>query len=189
MKLDSNPIHLTNMKSLASVCSLDLARLLRLTCLAAVLTASASAADAPPRGNPPPLVSPEVQPDRRVTFRVRAPKASEVTVSGEWPGGSAAMSRNDDGVWSVTVGPLEPDLYGYSFLLDGFRTLDPANPNVKPMRSPTTSILDVPGDQPALHDFRPEVPHGTVRLHEYRSKALGTLRRLRVYAPSAGSAA
>jgi enterochelin esterase family protein len=135
------------------------------------------------RPQPPPLVSPQVHEDRRVTFRVRAPKANEVTVAGEWPGGATPLTKDEQGLWSATLGPLEPDLYGYSFSIDGFQTLDPSNPAVKPMRSPRTSILDVPGDKPALHDFQ-AVPHGVVRLHEYQSRSLGRLRRLQVYTPS-----
>jgi enterochelin esterase family protein len=127
-------------------------------------------------------VSPEVHSDRRVTFRLRAPGAKEVTVSGEWGGGSQALTRDDQGVWSVTLGPLEPDLYGYSFSVDGFRSLDPANPAVKPMRSPTTSILELPGSPPRLHEFT-AVPHGTVRMHWYQSKSLGRRRGLFVYTP------
>jgi enterochelin esterase-like enzyme len=85
-------------------------------------------------------------------------------------------------VWSAIVGPLEPDLFGYSFTVDGLQMLDPANVQVKPMRSPRTSILDVPGDKPLPHDFQ-EVPHGVVRLHTYRSKGLGVNRGLQVYTP------
>src|SRR6187401_1625710 len=88
-----------------------------------------------PSFTPPPL-SPEVHADGTVTFRVRAPQAKEVTISGEWIGGAKPMTKDDQGVWDVTVGPLEPDLYGYSFSVDGFRAADPANPNIKPMRSP-----------------------------------------------------
>ena len=131
----------------------------------------------------PPPNSPEVQADRTVTFRVRSPKATEVTVSGEWPGGAKAMTKGDNDVWSVTVGPLEPDIYGYSFSVDGFRALDPMNPGVKPMRSPTTSLLEIPGNPPRIWEFQ-DVPHGAVRLHDYQSKALGRLRHLRVYTPS-----
>src|SRR5688572_9603314 len=127
-----------------------------------------------PAFTPPPL-SPEVHEDRTVTFRVRAPKADEVSVSGEWPGGTKAMTKDDQGVWSVTLGPLEPELYGYGFSIDGFRTADPMNREVKPMRSPTTSILEIPGTPPLLHEFQ-EVPHGTVRSHSYHSKSLGRLR-------------
>jgi enterochelin esterase family protein len=141
-------------------------------------------ADRPP-GRPgfaPPLVSPEVQPDGRVTFRLRALDAKAVTVSGEWGGGAKPLARDDDGIWTVTLGPLKPDIYGYSFSVDGFQTLDPGNAWVKPMRSPRTSLVEVPADPPRLQEFQ-DVPHGTVRIHEYRSRSLGRLRRLHVYTP------
>jgi enterochelin esterase family protein len=127
-------------------------------------------------------VSPEVQADRRVTFRLRAPDAKKVNVAGEWGGGVRDMTRDEQGTWAVTVGPLDAGIYGYSFSVDGFQTLDPGNPAIKPMRSPRTSILEVPGDPPRLHEFQ-DVPHGTVRIHEYRSRSLGKLRGLRVYTP------
>jgi len=123
-----------------------------------------------------------VAPDRRVTFRLRAPNAKEVNVSGEWGGGPTAMTRDENGAWSVTVGPLDANIYGYSFNLDGFQMLAPANPAIKPMRSPRTSILEVPGDPPRIHEYQ-DVLHGTVRVHEYRSKALGKRRGLYVYTP------
>ena len=130
-----------------------------------------------------PIVSPEVHADRTVTFRVRAQNATNVTVSGEWPGGSKPMTNDGRGNWSATVGPLASELYGYSFSIDGFQTLDPANSAVKPMRSPRTSILEVPGTPPLIHEFNPDVPHGTVREHWYQSKALNRRRSLHVYTP------
>lgn len=137
------------------------------------------------------VVSPEVLTDRRVTFRLFAPNAKLVTVSGEWSSGAREMTRDENGLWSVTLGPVPADLYGYSFSVDGFQTLDPANSQVKPMRSPRTSILDVPGSVPALHDFQ-ETPHGVVRTHAYASRSLGRRRGLVVYTPpnydSAGKA-
>jgi enterochelin esterase family protein len=127
--------------------------------------------------------SPEVQPDRHVTFRLRAPNAKSVRVEGELPGGAKEMTRDEQGVWSVTVGPLPPELYGYGFNVDGLRVPDPGNSRIKPQRSPTTSILDIPGDPPLIHDFQ-DVPRGAVRLHTYRSRSLGgALRHLRVYTP------
>ena len=134
------------------------------------------------RPGPAPIVSPEVHADRTVTFRLRAPDAKRVTVSGEWPGGAKDLTKDEQGVWSVTVGPLAPDLYGYGFSVDGFRTLDPSNRDVKPMRSPTTSILEVPGTPPLPHEFT-DVPHGVVRTHLYRSKSLDKRRGLCVYTP------
>jgi enterochelin esterase family protein len=134
------------------------------------------------RQGPPPIVSPEVHADRTVVFRLRAPDAKKVTVSGEWPGGEKAMTKDDQGVWSITVGPLDPDLYGYGFSVDGFRTLDPSNSAVKPMRSPTTSILEIPGAPALPHEFT-DVPHGAIRVHAYRSKSLDKKRGLYVYTP------
>ena len=93
------------------------------------------------------------------------------------------MTNDTKGNWSVTLGPLVPELYGYSFSIDGFQTLDPGNPAVKPARSPRTSILEVPGQPPLLHEFDPAVPHGTVRTHWYQSQSLGRRRGLCVYTP------
>lgn len=129
------------------------------------------------------VTSPEVHADRTVTFRLRAPKATEVLLNGEWKGGGKlAMTKDEQGLWSLSVGPLEPDFYGYSFSIDGLAVTDPANSVLKPMRSPRTSVVHVPGDPPRLHDHQ-DVPHGTVRLHDYASKALGRIRPLRVYTP------
>jgi enterochelin esterase family protein len=92
------------------------------------------------------------------------------------------MTKDVQGTWTVTVGPLAADVYGYGFTVDGFQTLDPNNAAVKPSRSLRTSILEVPGDPPRIHEFQ-DVPHGTVRVHEYRSRALGRRRGLHVYTP------
>ena len=126
-------------------------------------------------------VSPEVHGDRTVTFRLRAPDAKEVKVGGEWPGGSTSLTNND-GVWSTTIGPLEPDIYGYSLTLDGVTIVDPGNPWVKPMRASRTSGLEIPGHPPRLWEWQ-AVPHGTVHEHDYYSKSLNAKRRLHVYTP------
>jgi len=141
----------------------------------------------PPRTSAPArrdsaLVSPEVHPDRTVTFRLRAPSAKEIKVAGEWPGGGTSLTKDDNGIWSGTVGPLEPDIYGYNFTVDGLAIVDPNNPWVKPMRAARTSGLEVPGDPPRLWEFQ-SVPHGTVHEHAYFSKSLGAKRRLHVYTP------
>ena len=128
-----------------------------------------------------PAPSPEVHPDRTVTFRLRAPNAKDVKVAGEWPGGATALTNND-GVWSATLGPLEPNIYGYSLTVDGLSMVDPNNPWVKPMRAARTSVLEVPGEPPQLWEFQP-VPHGTVHEHVYFSKSLNTKRRFHVYTP------
>jgi enterochelin esterase-like enzyme len=136
-------------------------------------------------GNLPAVTrSPEVGPDRRVTFRLLAPKASEVTLTGEFMEGNKSLQKDDKGVWSVTLGPLEPEIYNYNFTIDGVRTIDPNNPNVKTGSTASTiaSILEVRGEGPAFYDGQ-AVPHGEVRTHWYGSKSLNALRRLTVYTP------
>ncbi|MBI4658556.1 MAG: esterase [Verrucomicrobia bacterium] len=129
-----------------------------------------------------PVRSPEVLADRRVTFRLRAPKAAEVAVAGQWTNGRAAMVKDTNGVWSVTAGPIDPGVFEYSFQVDGMSMIDPGNPAIKPMREPRTSILHLPGDPPLVHDFQ-DVPHGVVHQHSYRSKSLARVRNLAIYTP------
>src|SRR5436190_1682918 len=122
--------------------------------------------------------SPEVNADRTVTFRVAAPKATEIMVSGEFAKGTTALVKDDKGVWSVTVGPIEPEIYNYNFTIDGVKTIDPGNPNVKFGSTPSTiaSILEVRGNGPAFYDGQ-LVPHGEIHTLWYQSKATGTMRR------------
>jgi hypothetical protein len=110
-------------------CRLVIAVCMLLLGSAALRQASAQAPKRTPTPNDT-LVSPEVLSDRRVTFRIYAPKASEVMLIGDWMEGTgpAKLAKDDKGVWSVTVGPLTPDFYGYEFRLDGVRILDPKNP-------------------------------------------------------------
>ncbi len=163
-------------------------KFLHLCCLSLLVTGltdarAAESTNATTRRFPlPQPISPVVHADRTVTFAVRAPKASNVAVNGEWQS-TKSMTRGTNGDWSVTLGPLAPEIYGYSFNIDGFQTLDPGNSALKPMRSPRTSILEVPGNPPLIHEFNPSVPHGVVREHLYSSKALGMVRSLHVYTP------
>ena len=132
----------------------------------------------------PPLRSPEIDAARRVTFRVHAPKAAEVTVSGEFLSGSQRLQKDEQGNWSITLGPVEPEIYNYIFTIDGVRFIDPGNPSVKTgsTASTITSILEIPGASPAFYDGQ-AVPHGEIRTHWYDSKSLHTLRRVTVYTP------
>jgi enterochelin esterase family protein len=157
-----------------------------------ILAASALAATVPSRGQVPAreptpndtLVSTDVAPDRKVTFRVYAPKAAEVGLRGDWMEGfgTDALAKDAQGVWSITVGPLAPDLYSYSFVVDGVKTVDPKNALVKQGVSSVDSMLLVPGPEAAFLDARP-VPHGEIRIAWYLSKTLGAERRLHVYTP------
>ena len=132
----------------------------------------------------PRIVSPDVSADRRVTFRLRAPEARSVTVTGEFMSGSKALEKDEHGVWRLTIGPLEPEIYHYTFSIDGVRTIDPANPAVKTGSTASTlaSVLQVPSDAPAFYDAR-DVPHGEIHHLSYQSSALGRVRRVTVYVP------
>jgi len=136
---------------------------------------------------PPPLVSPDLLSDGGVTFRFRAPKASEVKVAGQF-GADAPMNKGTDGVWSVTVSSVPAGVHEYRFVVDGLSVIDPQNPAVKPQRWPGVSILHVPDSPPAPWDLQ-EIPHGTVHEHLYKSKALGKWRRVLVYTPPGADSA
>jgi enterochelin esterase-like enzyme len=143
---------------------------------------NAPAATPPPRAaRPGPLVSPELLPDGGVTFRIRAPKATEVKVSGQF-GPEVTLTRGEQGVWAATVPTVPAGVHEYRFLVDGLAVIDPQNPAVKPQRWPNTSILHVPANPPAPWDLQ-EIPHGTLHEHVYKSRALDTWRRIVVYTP------
>jgi len=129
------------------------------------------------------LSSPEVASDRRVTFRLRAPEAKAVTVSGDF-GADAEMRKGEDGIWSVTIGPLTPEMYVYYFTVDGVRLTDPSNPQLKIgyVTTTTTSLLTVPGEKPAFYEVQ-NVPHGEIRNLLYWSRSSGVTRELTVYVP------
>jgi enterochelin esterase family protein len=130
------------------------------------------------------LISPEVQADRRITFRLRAPKAAEVAlVFGAWNPKPQAMAKSADGVWSITVGPVEPQIYTYAFQVDGLRMLDLANPNLKTgARGLDASEVEVPGT-PARFDEVRAVAHGAIHVLRYTSTPLKRLRSMYVYLP------
>jgi enterochelin esterase-like enzyme len=132
----------------------------------------------------PPIVSPEILSDGRVTFRLNAPKADEVTLTGEFLDGPRSFAKGADGIWTVTVGPIAPEVYHYNFSIDGVRTIDPANAQLKTgsTASTITSVLEIRHASPAFYDAQP-VPHGEIRTHWYHSKSLDATRRLTVYTP------
>jgi enterochelin esterase-like enzyme len=141
-------------------------------------------AQQPKKEQPPaPLVSPEVHPDKKVTFRIRAPKAGEVTLRGDWmTGAPEKLNKDDKGVWSVTVGPLVPDFYSYAFTVDGVRTLDPVNPTIKQGISSLDNMFFLPGPEADFEDNK-LVPHGDIRKVWYQSSTLKDQRRMHVYTP------
>lgn len=151
--------------------------------LGAVPVAAPDAQEAPPPGAAQ-VRSPEISATNQVTFRVRAEGATAVSVAGSWMGGgeTAAMVKDDAGVWSVTVGPLEPSMYHYTFSIDGVSAIDPGN--ARAMRDGTryASTLIVPGDGSEVFEVN-DVPHGSLSKIWYESPTLNLTRRMYVYTP------
>lgn len=157
---------------------------------ATVLTLVATTALAQGRGGPQ-VVSPEVHADRRVTFRITAPDAQKVEVRtpGDIPGSISptgrglqpfAMTKNGDGVWEVTVGPVPAGAYRYAFAVNGVTVVDSRNPMTSQTNTTVYSLVVVPGSE--VFDTR-AVPHGAVASVLYSSTALGGIRRMHVYTP------
>ena len=132
---------------------------MKLAALLVPITAILSA-----QGPPAPVRSPEVHPDRTITFRLRAPQAALVELTGEVVRGKGPqpMTKGSDGVWSLTVGPLTPEIWIYNFRVQGVELPDPSNISLMPRAAgaaAVSSFVEVPGDKPAFYDARP-VPHG-----------------------------
>jgi enterochelin esterase-like enzyme len=150
-------------------------------------TPAAAPAARPQFRMPPRIVSPEILPDNKVTFRVYAKDATKITVSGEWQPGfnaSEALVRNDTGMFMLTVGPLKPELYGYTFNVDGVSTIDPSNVQVRRDGTRYASFFIIPGTESDLYIQKTEVPHGNVSKVWYNSPLLGMDRRVYIYTPS-----
>ena len=130
----------------------------------------------------PQLESPVVHPDRTVTFNFRAPNAKKVELSAQFLKTNQPLTADTNGLWSVTVGPVEPNLYPYAFVVDGVSVADPANQDLFPNERFKNSLVDIPGDQPSLHSVQ-DVPHGELTYCYYQSKTLGCTRPLIVYTP------
>jgi enterochelin esterase-like enzyme len=129
------------------------------------------------------LQSPRVTADRKATISIYAPKASEVTVTGDFsPGKPLNLTKGESGVWSVTTGPLRPDYYTYTLVVDGVRTVDPKNAVIKQGVSSLENVMIVPGTENMFQE-NAEVPHGEVRQVWYKSGTLGMARRMHVYTP------
>lgn len=142
------------------------------------------------------IVSPEINIDNTVTFRLMAPGADSVFVTGdflptekiktpmgEFDGpGKAALTKDDKGVWSFTSQALSPELYSYSFIIDGFSTTDPSNPFLIRDVASITNIFIVGGGHADLYKVN-NIPHGSVTRRWYESPGLGMDRRMTIYTP------
>jgi enterochelin esterase-like enzyme len=140
-------------------------------------------------GRGPQLRSPEILADGQVAVRLLAPDAQKVAIAGDWPDGiandtSTAMTKGPNGVWTATLGPLRPDLWSYTFTVDGVSTLDPRNPLVRRDGTRLSSILVLPGAETRDYQVN-DVPHGTLQAIWYAAPALRLERRRAfVYLPA-----
>lgn len=143
------------------------------------------------------IVSPEIHPDNTVTFRLSAPKAVKVQVTGDFlptekvqtpygefdaPGSADLVEKN--GVWEYTTpAPLAPELYSYTMIVDGLKINDPSNVyRIRDVKS-VSDVFIIPGERADLYKIN-DVPHGTVSKVWYNSPSLGMDRRLTVYTPA-----
>lgn len=147
----------------------------------AMLSLAGFTAGQPPRG--PLVISPQVNPDKTVTFRYLAPSAQDVRLNAQFEKAPLPMVKDSIGIWSVTAGPVKPDIYPYSFLVDGIQVMDPGNVAFFPNEFFKASLVDIPGDTPLIHSLQ-DVPHGTVTYTMFRSGTMkGIARPLVVYTP------
>ncbi|UBD70571.1 alpha/beta hydrolase-fold protein [Bacteroides sp. BFG-257] len=141
-----------------------------------------------------PVVSPEIHGNNTVTFRFKAPKAVRVQLTGDFlpvqknakfeAPGIVDLKEGQEGVWEYTTPePLKPELYSYSFIVDGLRVNDPANVYLIRDVSTLTNVFIIGGDRADFYKVNP-VPHGTVSRVWYDSPALGLERRMTVYTPA-----
>ncbi len=134
------------------------------------------------------ITSPEIHDNNSVTFRLLAPNAQEVKLSGDWmPAegwvpGSVTMEKDEKGIWTHTTEVLEPELYGYSFQVDGLRCIDPNNAFLNRDIATVTNIFIIDGEQAELYRVN-DVAHGTVTQRWYDSPGLGMDRRITIYTP------
>lgn len=131
---------------------------------------------------PPSIGSPEVQADNSVTFKYYSRTAQKVSVSGEFLPARIPMTKDTSGIWSVTVPPVKPDIYPYSFWVDSVPIADPNNTYIFANERFKRSLVDIPGNTPLVHSLQ-NVPHGKISYRYYKSATLGTTRPLLVYTP------
>jgi enterochelin esterase-like enzyme len=135
------------------------------------------------------VVSPEVKDDHSVTFRVKAPDAQKVELTGGpillalKSKANIPFTKDSEGLWALTVGPVTPNIYVYRFLIDGVAVADPNNTLTGASNQPGYSNLVVHGSGPAYYDAR-NVPHGSIERHIYHSEVLNGEREIFVYTPA-----
>jgi len=130
----------------------------------------------------PLISSPDVHADHSITFKLNGRKAQRVWLDAQFLSKPQLMTKDTSGIWSITVPPVKPDIYPYSFWVDSVQIADPNNTLIFANERFKNSLVDVPGDQPLIHALQ-NVPHGKISYHYYKSATLGTIRPLLVYTP------
>ncbi|WP_259014129.1 alpha/beta hydrolase [Emticicia fluvialis] len=152
---------------------------IQLLTLTLLLVFAGKVSGQPPRG--PLVVSPQVNADKSVTFRYLAPAAKEVKLSGQFLKAPVDLAKDAQGIWSVTTAPVKPDIYPYSFVVDGVTVMDPANVAFFPNERFKASLVEIPDDAPSVYSLT-NVPHGTIS-YEYYPSVEGSTGTLVVYTP------
>jgi enterochelin esterase-like enzyme len=127
-------------------------------------------------------VSPVINADGSVTFSLLAPTAKSVNVNITGIPELAAMSRSENGTWSATVGPLDPEIWEYLFVVDGVSMIDPVNSWLDERLRPKSSMFEVRGSEPGFYGIQ-DVPHGVVTMHTFKSPSIEDMRAFYVYTP------
>lgn len=130
---------------------------------------------------PQPIVSPEIMPDHSVVFRLQEPRADQVVLQCDSLG-MVPMQKDAQGVWTFTNKPMDPDIYAYSFSVDGLRIADPNNRLLKYNLQHNESLLHIPGSNSLPWEVN-NVPHGELHRHFYQSVIAGDFRDFVVYTP------
>lgn len=157
-----------------------------LTMLAGLIACSLNAQQDLFRENP--VISPEINADHSVTFRIQAPEAENVNVTGSLDAENAFanttwdLQKGDEGMWTLTTPVLPSEFYRYSFTVDGVRTIDPSNAHAIRDVASISNVFLIDGGQADLYKVN-DVPHGTVSYRWYDSPGNGKMRRLSVYTP------
>jgi len=128
------------------------------------------------------IISPEIHADNSVTFRLLAPLADSVSVTGDFAQGHNKMTKDADGVWSFTTRTLPSELYTYAFTANGLQMNDPNNVHYRRDVASTLNVLLVGGGQADIYKVN-NVPHGTVAKRWYESPGNKTDRRITIYTP------
>ena len=154
-----------------------------LSLLSALTFLSVACTSQQPVDQPKDPASTIVNADGTITFNYRNDNAQEVQVDVQFAGRHAMERDSVSGLWTVTLGPADPDMYPYCFVVDGVSIMDPQCQQWFPNEGFKNSLLDIPGSNgPLIHAIQP-VPHGNVDYITYYSQTIGCYNHAVVYTP------